>query len=146
MKRVRSYRYTAHGLENTYLINVNPEGLLELERVKLHRTIAHWIVREPAQLTPAQFRFLRIGLGFSGKEFAELLGKTPETVSRWEHGTLRLNPCADRLLRLLVVQQWPSPSDPSIIGLFRQIKAKAKTRRLNLSKSLASLSGWIVLT
>ncbi len=33
-------------------------------------------------------RFMRKQAGFKAKEFAKLIGVTPETVSRWENGTV----------------------------------------------------------
>lgn len=40
----------------------------------------------PLQLTGKDVRFLRRALDMNGRAFAEAMGLTPETVSRWENG------------------------------------------------------------
>ena len=48
----------------------------------LHRTIAQAVIAKRERLTPAEIRFLRKFLGWSGADFAAHVGTTPETVSR----------------------------------------------------------------
>lgn len=80
---------------------------------ELHRLIARAVMRKRHGLSGPEVRFLRKWLGWSGKGFAEVMGVTPETVSRWEAGSLRIGPQAERLLRLLVATQEPRDDDPS---------------------------------
>ena len=61
------------------------------------------VVGQETRLTSEEVRFLRTGLGWSGKTFARHMGVAEETVSRWETGAAHIGAQADRLLRLLVV-------------------------------------------
>ena len=73
--------------------------------------MAHAVVRKSSRLTPADLiRFLRRTLDWSGQDFAEHMGTTAETVSRWENGRAAMGAQADRLLRLLVLHRQPAPS------------------------------------
>ncbi len=110
-----NFHYLASGLPNVTLVGVLvtrcPKcGAFEVEipRIEdLHRTIARAVVTKPAPLTPAEVRFLRKWLGWSGVDFAAHMGVTPETVSRWETGSLGMGAAADRLIRLMIVNQAP---------------------------------------
>lgn len=61
--------------------------------------------------TPAAFRFMRKALGLSGVALAELLGTTPETVSRWENGARALDRSAFALLGGLVMERVEGRAD-----------------------------------
>jgi len=104
-----AYAYTESGLPNVILENVyrvSCSGCDELDGVeipaldKLHRLIVHELVHSTQRLSGAEIRFLRTFLGWSGKMFALKIGVAPETVSRWEHGTLEMALASERLLRL----------------------------------------------
>lgn len=113
--RRENYQYTASGLPYVTLQQVEVSrcpncgetevAIPHLEA--LHRAIASTLVRKPARLVPEEIRYLRKYLGWAGADFAAHMGVTPETVSRWEHGTTPIGNTADRLLRLLVVTQVP---------------------------------------
>jgi len=51
------------------------------------------------------FRYLRKAVGLPAKELADLLGVTPETVSRWENGKLPLERRALALLASIVLER-----------------------------------------
>lgn len=110
-----NFLYTASGLANVTLVGVQvtrcPKcGAFEVEIPKieeLHRTIARAVVKKSAPLVPDEIRFLRKWMGWSGVDFAAHTGVTPETVSRWENGNLKMGAAADRLLRLMVVTRAP---------------------------------------
>jgi putative zinc finger/helix-turn-helix YgiT family protein len=74
---------------------------------ELHRQIAAAVIRKKGRLAPAEIRFLRKWLGWSGVDFAKRTGTKPETVSRWENGKASMSPQADRLLRLLIAKEAP---------------------------------------
>lgn len=80
-------------------------GIPRLEQ--LQRLLAHVVARRPGRLEPAEIRFLRKHLGWSGREFAASFGVAPETVSRWEHGERNMGSTAERLLRLLATRMEP---------------------------------------
>lgn len=115
-----SYDYSSCGLPVT-LIGVRVarcgscgEHEVVLPRIEeLHRLIARTVIRKRHGLSGPEVRFLRKWLGWSGKDFAEVMGVTPETVSRWEAGSLRIGPQAERLLRMLVATQEPRDDYPA---------------------------------
>ena len=72
--------------------------------------MAHAVTRKTTRLTPTDVRFLRQSLGWSGQDFADHMGTTAETVSRWENGRTPMGAQADRLLRLVVLHRQPAPS------------------------------------
>lgn len=90
-KKVR-YHYTDCGLSNVWLANVTvrtceacgDEEVVIPDMPGLHQRIAELLATKEARLKPEEIRFLRVHLGLSGKDFAELLSVRPETVSRWE--------------------------------------------------------------
>lgn len=73
----------------------------------LHLAITRALVRKEARLAGPEIRFLRKVLGWSGSDFAEHMGTSAETVSRWETGATPIGPQADRLLRLMVLTRGP---------------------------------------
>lgn len=74
---------------------------------ELHRLLASTLVHISGRLLPAEIRFLRKYLGWSGADFARHFGVTPEHVSRWEQGKKRMSPVAERLLRFCVASEVP---------------------------------------
>ena len=70
---------------------------------ELNRVLAAAVVRKPTRLSGGEVRFLRTYLGYSGADFAKLIGSDPATVSRWEGDKQPLGHHTDLLLRALVV-------------------------------------------
>ncbi len=68
----------------------------------LARTIATALLRKPELLCGDEITFLRNCLDRQGRQFAKELGIQPETLSRYEQGTCRINPSVDRLIRAMV--------------------------------------------
>src|SRR5262245_59210113 len=107
--KVTSHRYKESGLPHITLVGVEVNrcrscgeeevGIPAIEQ--LHKTIATALIRKRVPLTPEEIRFLRKYLGLSGIDFAQRMGKAPETVSRWENGGLSMDSAADRLLRMM---------------------------------------------
>lgn len=76
---------------------------------QLHRLVARRLVRKPVPLSGAEIRFLRQTAGFPSKQFAALIGVSPEYLSRVEHGAHDgFGTAADRLTRLLAVDDEPA--------------------------------------
>lgn len=74
---------------------------------QLHQAIAWAVVSKKSRLAPAEVKFLRKHLGWSGADFARHIGVSSETVSRWEKGRDPMGPIADRALRLMVLCMAP---------------------------------------
>lgn len=115
-RREKRYRYTECGLPNVVIddaVTVTTcrrcgETYTSIPSIeKLHGEIAAAVIRKKGRLAPAEIRFLRKWLGWSGVDFARRTGTKPETVSRWENGKALMGPQADRLLRLLVARETP---------------------------------------
>lgn len=96
----------------------------------LHRAIARVVIAKDARLSPPEIRFLRKVLGWSGADFAEHMGTSAETVSRWETGATPIGPQADRLLRLMVMTRDPVENYRKLDLLKTVAKAKPLTVRM----------------
>jgi DNA-binding transcriptional regulator YiaG len=109
-KTVGDHVYVESGLDNVTLHDVVKYECpscgakrIQLSSIgALHRAIARVIAEKPARFVPQEVRFLRDHLGLSNKEFAELMGVTPEQASRWTTSEAIGVP-AERFLRVLAV-------------------------------------------
>jgi putative zinc finger/helix-turn-helix YgiT family protein len=114
--RTGTHPYTESGLSNVRLEGIEistctrcGEKAVAIPRIdELHKVISYGLATWPGRLDPRQIRFLRKHLGWSSKRFASEMGVAPETVSRWEHGTARMELPTERLLRLFVLCQHPA--------------------------------------
>ena len=99
-----------HGVEVTHCPACGQEEIAIPRLGQLHRVLAEALVTQRRMLAPTEIRFLRKHIGLSTSDFAQRMGVTRETMSRWETGAQSMGPGADRLLRLLVVTHEPSES------------------------------------
>ena len=142
-----NFNYKAAGIPVT-LLNVEVrrckacgEYEVAIPRIEeLHKTLARAVIAKRSRLTPAEIRFLRTHLGWSGNDFARHMGVKPETVSRWENGHDPMNPSADRLLRLMIVAHEPV-SDYSLDSLV-DVDAEAAPTKVKVE---VSKLGWRAL-
>src|SRR5579863_5268893 len=104
----KPYHFLDSGLPNVYLVGVKyrvcgecgaqaaeipaPEQLMNL--------IAEIIVMKPGLLTGAEIKFLRKRAGKRAADFARLIGRTPEHLSKLETGSLPVPEPIDKLIRL----------------------------------------------
>lgn len=95
---------------------------------QLDRAIAVATIQKKSSLDPAEVKFLRKMLGWSGEDFARRMGVRRESVSRWETGREQMGPVADRLLRLMVVTQEPVRQYP--LDLLAEIERTKKRLKL----------------
>lgn len=102
------YHFLDSGLPNVYLIGVKywectrchsqwaeipaPEQLMNV--------IAEAVVMKPGILTGAELKFLRKRAGKKASDFAQLINKTPEHLSKLETESLPLKESTDKLIRL----------------------------------------------
>ena len=106
------HHYRECGLDNIFLLNGftvretrhgKAVGIEDIDG--LHQAIGTHLAREKRALTGAELRFLRIELGLSQKLLGMLLGKSAQTVARWEKGQSRIDGTADRVVRVLYAEQ-----------------------------------------
>jgi DNA-binding transcriptional regulator YiaG len=71
------------------------------------KNIADIVVGSANPLTGQEIRYLRKSLGKSSRDFAKLVGVTPDQVSRWELNRNRPEPSADKLIRMLACHGEP---------------------------------------
>jgi putative zinc finger/helix-turn-helix YgiT family protein len=134
-----NYLYRESGLPYVTLVGIEVNrcpGCGEYEAVipkieQLHRVIAMGVAKKVPRLSASEIRFLRTYLGWSGADFAAHMGVSPETVSRWEHGSARMGPAAERLLRLAALTREPS-SDYSLDVLKEVAQKKPAAQRLRV--------------
>lgn len=135
-----NYLYRECGLTNVTLVGVEVSrcpSCGEHEAVipkieQLHRVIAAMIARKIPRLGPAEIRFLRKYLSWSGGDFAEHIGVSAETVSRWENGSAAMGPAAERLLRLSALTREPA-GDYSLDLLKAVAQQRPSAQRLQVS-------------
>jgi len=140
-----NFNYSACGLPHVTLQGVEVrrcrscgEHEVVIPRIEdLHQAIAMAVVAKKSRLTPAEVRFLRKHLGWSGADFARHMGVAAETVSRWENGREPIGAVADRLLRLLVVTK--TPGREYAIDALAELGDEATPSRLRLA---AGRKGW----
>lgn len=106
----------------------------------LHQAVARNVVEKDARLSGAEIRFLRKVLGWSGADFAEHMGTSAETVSRWETEATPMGPQADRLLRLMVMTRDPV-TDYRKLDLLKTV-ARAKPVGVRLVARAGSKGVW----
>lgn len=99
-----------HGIEASRCAECGREEVAIPRMAQLHRVLAEAFVKQQRNLAPVEVRFLRKHVGLSTADFAQRMGVTRETVTRWETGAVSMGAQADRLLRLLVVTHEPTES------------------------------------
>jgi putative zinc finger/helix-turn-helix YgiT family protein len=147
--RRENYHYTACGLPSVTLGRVTVSRCpacgntdLRIPAIeKVHPVIASALIRKRGRLAPAEIRFLRTMLGWSGVDLSKRMGTTPETISRWEHGSAPIGPAADRLLRLLVAKQ--VPVDDYKVDVLAELAVDDRTAKpVRLGLSPDARAGW----
>jgi len=113
--KVGLFSYISSGLSKVYLKGIKLHKCSDKEcgeeevtipnPEELHQVLAEHVARQNNILLPEEIRFLRTHLGFSGTDFAKVMGVSPETVSRWEKGTVNMKEASERLLRVLILSK-----------------------------------------
>lgn len=109
------FHYTDCGLPKVYLKGIivhkctnkecNEEEVTIPNMEELHQLLAEKIASQVNKLNLFEIRFLRTHLGFSGVDFADMIGVSPETVSRWEKGSVNMKEASERFLRVLILSK-----------------------------------------
>lgn len=95
---------------------------------ELHRAIAKYFSEQPRLLLGAEIRFLRKHIGLSAENFAQRMGVTRSTVSRWENDKEPMGTPADHLLRALVASHRPS-QNYAVDDLLKSLPDKLRKRK-----------------
>lgn len=113
LKKAELFHYSLSGLSSVYLKGIQvhkclnkdcDDELISIPNIdELHQLLAQKIASQVNALRPEEIRFLRTHLGFSGIDFAKVMGVTSETVSRWEKGSVNMKEATERLLRVLIL-------------------------------------------
>ena len=113
-----THHYRECGLTNIHLLNgftykeTRHGRVVSIQDMDgLHRAIGTHLAKEKRALTGAELRFFRIELGLSQTMLGMLLGKTGQSIARWEKGQSRIDATADRVVRLLYNQQTGANED-----------------------------------
>lgn len=145
--RRENYKYDMSGLSGITLVGVNVSrcaacGNYEVEipyMEALHRKIALAVIARSGRLAADEIVYLRKWLGWSGADFARYMGATPETVSRWEHGSTPMGSTAERLLRLMVATR--QPVDAYGLEHLKSITGKTAAK-LRVALKSGKAGGW----
>jgi putative zinc finger/helix-turn-helix YgiT family protein len=146
--RLAHYHYEDCGLPKVFLVNSVVEhrctnrdcgeSFIEIPRLsELHRSLALRTATQEVELSKQEIRFLRKHLGYSSKQFAALIGVTPETVSRWESGTASMGKPTERFLRLLVLRSSPVEQYSTDI-----LASTGRKRTADPQNHMTSDTGW----
>lgn len=99
--------YRACGLEGIYLLNGfvieehdGDESVSIRDIDGLHLAIGKHIVRHRKALSPKEIRFLRNTMDLTQAQLAEAVGKTSQSVARWEKGEIEMPTAEEKLLRI----------------------------------------------
>lgn len=132
-----------HGVEVTNCATCGKEGIAIPRLGQLHRVLSQAFVNQRRMLAPAEIRFLRKHIGLSTDDFAQRMGVTRETVSRWETGAKPMGGQADRLLRLIVLTHEP-PESYAVDDLLRELSdAPAPKRLASVTVQNSPDAGWM---
>jgi putative zinc finger/helix-turn-helix YgiT family protein len=130
----RTVDYPESGLTNVELFNVpvwvceNNHEEVEIPAVsQLHELLAHLIIRKPAILSGGEIKFLRRRVDIQAKEFAQRIGLTPVSLSRFENGQRKVSRRIDLLIRLsaaaMIAARNNKPFPADLAPLVRTLEA-----------------------
>lgn len=145
-KIIKRYHYTECGLPNIYLRNIQAyacvscgsEDIVIPNILGLHQAIATDLAHKTERLRGVEIRFMRKYLGYSGKDFADVISVTPETVSRWENQSRMMDPTNEKLLRVMVLGKiGPVSSYEYLKEIEEKLKKRSRTVTLDFGKKKA---------
>ena len=108
----RPYHYTACGLDNIYLFNgyelhqtEDGEGVSIRDLDGLHNAIGVGLAEHKKLLSPKELKWFRKQIDLTQSELAQLLGYSSQSVARWEKGEAKIPGAAERIIRMLYIDQ-----------------------------------------
>jgi putative zinc finger/helix-turn-helix YgiT family protein len=108
----------------------------------LLRTVAREVIGKLACLTGAELAFLRGCLGLTGRKLAQAVGIAFETLSRYENGSLRVQPPVDRLVRMMVAAQVLDGGEGFGTDALARIVADSDPKPIRLAVTLDAKGIW----
>jgi len=108
------------------------ETFVSLPKVnELHRAIGRTICQtKKGLLTENEIKFLRKDMHLKAKHFAQALGITASTVSRWENGKNEIGETEDRLLRMFYIMYASEQADHvlchDVVKMFSELENRRK--------------------
>ena len=135
-----SYHYTECGLSYIYLADgyeietIDGETFVGVEDIHgLHRVIAKSVTEKRSSLEGQEVRFLRVEMGMSQKNLAEILGVDPQTVARWEKGQVAIPRTSDAVVRTMYLESVNANSKISFfLSLLAENEEDAAIKQLTL--------------
>lgn len=143
-KKTAMHHYKESGLDNVYLSGVDiydcpacGSNFVHIPNpVQLHIVIAVGLAQKDDQLSGAEVRFMRKEVGMNGKSFAEFIGVSPITLSRWENDDGEHSPSHDRLIRLAFMTMMSERLNTLMSWVESQVKRseviKVKAKRMDI--------------
>jgi DNA-binding transcriptional regulator YiaG len=137
------YHYIECGLPNVFLKNGYEEidtpygkGVTIHNLAELHDVIAECLVCGKKSLSGQEFKFLRLELDLSQAQLGLMLGRDQQSIARWEKGRGKVDPTADRLLRVIYKDsKMPDSKLKSLINLLQRMgDDKTGLRKLVVSE------------
>jgi putative zinc finger/helix-turn-helix YgiT family protein len=108
----------------------------------LLRTVAREVIGKLAVLNGVELAFLRRCLGLTGRKLAQAVGIAFETLSRYENGSLRVQPPVDRLVRMMVAAQVLDGGERFGTDALARIAADADPKPMRIAVTLDAKGIW----
>ena len=139
------YQYVESGLENVFLIGATlyncpcGEELVEIPKVEqLDDEIAKVLIQKTNSLTGTEVRFFRKYAEWPAKDFAKILGVSPEHLSRVENrkvqrtgATYVLGAAADKLTRVIAHKASQGESIKEVLLTLAKTSEKKAPRKIS---------------
>jgi putative zinc finger/helix-turn-helix YgiT family protein len=130
------HHFTESGLDNVWISNAAfmvcekcGERILRLPHpLELVKCIGEAVILSDGPLTNKEIKFLRKSLFLKSAEFANLIGVTRITVSRWENAETPPDTSNDRLIRLTYANKANLP-ESVIAGLLERFQKEDFARK-----------------
>jgi putative transcriptional regulator len=130
-----------HGVDTERCTKCGKEEVIIPRIAQLHQVLADVLVKQPRMLAPVEIRFLRKHMGHSTAAFAERMGVSRETVSRWETAGSPMGAPSDRLLRLIVLNHEPTKSY-AVDDLLKSLNDTPVPKKLSAVAMCNGVKGW----
>lgn len=147
----KSHRYLECGLNNVWISGgfdeipgPNGERTISIRDLEgLHRCIANCLIKKPAPLTGAEFRFLRNELDLSQSTMGRLCGREERIVREWETRGEAVGEPANTIIRFVYEQRYnPSAQFEEVSKTIGQLQALDKELHELKFKIKSTESGW----